>query len=152
MPLAYTMIPLAQPNLTVLPTIIATFNTGDINKYSGAVVVNNQGHMSALFTVIGGATATNITLYGTIDPAAATQNGNQLVVATNYPAPGAANGYWFQLEAPPMIATTGSNVYNPITAADSSQYLPYLGAPWMAVCAVSGATQTGTSQVLCFAG
>lgn len=125
---------------TVSDTLLSTTAP---NTYGGVKMVAAKGYGTWNFQVIGGASATSITVYGTLDPAAIGADGK---ANPNYPAPGAAGGNWFALN-PGAVATAPADVSNPITKADGSNNLFYSG-PLKAVCAVSGATQTGTSTVL----
>ena len=131
-----------------------TWTNGQTALYSGVLAVEASGFKSWTFNVIGGATVTSITVFGTIDAAAVNYNpyvtpGADLPNPT-YPAPGVAGGNWFALN-PGALSATPADVVNPFTKADGSQYLFVSGYPLVGICGVSGGTQTGVSTLLIYA-
>lgn len=135
-----------------------TWTNAQTTLYSGPLFPEAAGADKLIFILSGGASATSITIYGTIDPAVILSKETSGVMTPNtglvfdpaYPAPGQANGNWFALN-PASVATSPADVVNPITAANGSQYLYHTGGPILAVCGVSGATQTGTSTLIAWA-
>jgi hypothetical protein len=136
--------PLRTPRF---PKVILSTSAASATSSPTPQMTEACGYSEWDFGLTGIFTGYSVTIYGTLDPAAVNQDGSPNV---NYPAPGAAGGAWFGLQAPlPESSDDAFQYFNPLTAI--TENLHYKGA-LVAVCAVAtGTSQTGTVNVVAWA-